>query len=84
MAMGLELIPMISASTPYFLSSPFSWITHIGLAAGLSAAQAILVFFLRSGGKEWKDQDGRANDSRDLFHCVTHGVYLPMAGNLIL
>jgi hypothetical protein len=44
MAMGLELMPMISASTPSFLSSPFSWTTHIGLAAGLSAAHAILVF----------------------------------------
>ena len=54
MAMGLELMPMISASTPSFLSSPFSWTTHIGLAAGLSAAHAILVFSCASAENHGK------------------------------
>src|ERR1043166_10223237 len=54
MAMGLELMPMISASTPCFRNSPFSCTTHIGLAAGLSAAQAILVFSCASAEENEK------------------------------
>ena len=37
-------MPMISASTPSLRNSPFSWTTQIGLAAGFSAAHAILAF----------------------------------------
>lgn len=68
-----------------FSASMFSVMDHPHRTRrGIERGPGDFGLFLRSGGKEWKDQDGRANDSRDLFHCVTHGVYLPMAGNLIL
>src|SRR5215510_1681844 len=44
MAIGLELMLMISASTPSFFNNPFSWTTQIGLAAGFIPVQPILVF----------------------------------------